>query len=40
VYVANQNGIGVWGFEGDSITTSGTFPGGSFAAINGIALGH
>ena len=40
VYVANQNGISVWGFEGDSITTSGTFPGGSETAINGIALGH
>ena len=40
VYVANQNGISVWGFEGDRVNTSGTFPSGSATAINGIAIGQ
>jgi hypothetical protein len=40
VYVANRNGISVWGLEGNKVNTSGAFPGGSTTAINGIAIGH
>jgi hypothetical protein len=40
VYVANQNGISVWSLEGSKVTTSGTFPGGTFTSIDGIAIGY
>jgi hypothetical protein len=40
VYVASVDGITVWDLEGNKQTTTGTFPGGSATAINGIAIGQ